>query len=301
MLDLNQLRIFHAAATARNFTRAAAAVHLTQPGVSKHIRQIEEQLGLPLFDRLGKHVELTEAGHVLLAATQQILTLAETAEQRIADLKGLRGGTLSLGASFPVGVYLLPAQLAAFRRDHPAVQIRLEISLTEKVLARVLANKLDIGLVSHEVNDARLASRVFYVDELIAIVPPGHPWARKRRVRPADMAVAPMILAAQGAGTRAALEERLAQQQIALGQVTEFGNMDGVKRAVEAGLGVSVQARSGVQRELASGHLVGIKLAGIDARLPYLLVRRKDKRLANAARAFVNQMLSGWKPAPTVR
>jgi DNA-binding transcriptional LysR family regulator len=260
--------------------------------VSKHIRQVEEYFGVPMFDRLGKKVALTEAGEVLFEATREIMHSVATAEQRIADLKGLHGGRLALGASFPVGVYVLPAKLAAFRKKYPEVEVTLEISLSERTAAKVLANKLDIGLVSHDVSDPRLVAKEFLVDEMIAIAPVDHPWAKKRRVRPEDLAKETVILAARGAGTRAVLEERLKEKQITLREVFEFGNLEGVKRAVEAGLGVSVQARSGVEREIAEGFLTGVRLTGMDTKLAYFYVRRRDKHLSNAAKAFLAMLVA---------
>src|SRR5271169_3830126 len=118
MINLNQLRIFHAVTETRSFTRAAEVVHLTQPGISKHIKQMEEYYGVPLFDRLGKKVALTQAGEILFATTQEVMSSIQAAEQRIDDLKGLRGGKLVLGISFPIGVYILPGVLAALREKY---------------------------------------------------------------------------------------------------------------------------------------------------------------------------------------
>jgi DNA-binding transcriptional LysR family regulator len=290
MLDLSQLRVFHAVCEARSFTRAAEAVHLTQPGVSKHIRQVEEYFGVPMFDRLGKKIALTEAGEILFEATREIMHSVATAEQRIADLQGMHGGRLALGASFPIGVYVLPAKLAAYRKAHPGVEVTLEISLSGRTAAKVLANKLDIGLVTHDVSDPRLVAKTFQVDELMAIAPIGHPWAKKRSVRPQDLVGETVILAARGAGTRAVLEERLKEKEIVLTKVYEFGNLEGVKRAVEAGLGVSIQVRSTVEREITEGFLTGVRLTGMDTKIAYFYVRRRDKHLSNAAKAFLKML-----------
>jgi len=293
MIDLNQLRVFHAVCQARSFTRAAEAVHLTQPGVSKHIKQVEEYFGLPMFDRLGKKVALTEAGEILFEATAAVMHSVETAEQKIEDLKGLHGGRLALGASFPIGIYVLPATLAAFRGKYPEVEVTLDISLSERIGAKVLANKLDIGLVSHDVSDARLVAKEFLTDELVAIAPTAHRWAKKKSIRPQELAAETVILAARGAGTRAVLEERLKEKHIALKQVLEFGNIEGVKRAVEAGLGVSVQARSCVGREIAGGFLAGVRLTGMETQIAYYCIRRREKHLSNAARAFLAMLGAG--------
>lgn len=287
MINLDQLRIFQAVAQARSFTRAADAVHLTQPGVSKHIKQMEEYFGAPLFDRLGKKVALTQAGEVLFAATQEIMASITAAEQRIEELKRLRGGKLVLGASFPIGIYVLPRILAAFRKQCPAVEVTLDISLSEKIVAKILANKLDLGLVSHEAHDPRLFAREFMADELIAIAPSDHRWANKKRIKPSELLSETFIVAARGAGTRAVVEERLNEKGIVLKHVVDFGNTEGVKRAVEAGLGVSIQARSVAQQEISTGSLTGVSLSGMEAKLEYFYLRHKDKHFTNAAKAFL--------------
>jgi len=287
MLNLNQLRIFQAVAEARSFTRAAAAVHLTQPGISKHIKQMEEHYGAPLFDRLGKKVALTEAGEILSEATREIMAYLTAAEQRIGELKGLHGGKLVLGASFPLGIYVLPGILAAFRKQYPAVEVTVDISLSERIVAKILANKLDLGLITPGVDDPRLFARQFMTDELIAIAPRNHRWASKKRLRPQELLGETFIVSARGAGTRAVVEERLKEMGIVLSRLVDFGNVEGVKRAVEAGLGVSIQARSVVEREISAGSLTGVALAGIDTKLARFYIRRKDKHLSNAAQAFL--------------
>jgi DNA-binding transcriptional LysR family regulator len=292
MINLNQLRVFHAVAQTRSFTRAAEVVHLTQPGVSKHIRQLEEYFGAPLFDRLGKKVALTQAGEMLFEASQEITASAAAAEQRIEELDGLHGGRLALGASFPLGIYVLPGFLAAFRKQYPQVEVLLEISLSEKIVAKILANKLDLGLVSHESHDPRLSAKKFMTDELIAIAPRGHRWAKMKSIRPQELPGETFIVAARGAGTRAVVEERLKAQGVRLEKVFDFGNIEGVKRAVEAGLGISIQSKSVVQREIAAGSLIGIRLAEMDATLESFYLRRKDKHLSNAAKAFLTLLES---------
>ena len=287
MINLDQLRIFQAVAQTRSFTRAAGIVHLTQPGISKHIKQMEEYYGVPLFDRTGKKVSLTEPGEILYEATLEVMAMMEAAERRIDDLKGLHGGTLRLGSSFPVGVYLLPEVLAAFRKQYPAVEVKLDISLSESIEAKLLANELDLGLVSHDARDPRLLARDFMTDELIAIVPTHHKWATKRKIKPQDLAGETFVVAAQGAGTRAVVEERIKAQGIVLQNVLEFGNLEGVKHAVEARLGISIQARSVVRREISAGTLHAIRLAGMDAKIQFYYVYRKNMHLSHAARAFL--------------
>jgi DNA-binding transcriptional LysR family regulator len=287
MINLDRLRIFRAVAEARSFTRAAEVVHLTQPGISKHIKQMEEYYGIPLFDRLGKKVALTQAGEILSEATEEIMASAIAAEQRIEELKGLHGGKLVLGASFALGIYVLPGVLAAFRKRYPAVEVTVDISLSAKIMAKILANKLELGLVSQEAHDPRLFAKQFMTDELIVVVPSNHRWANRKRIRPQELMKETFIVAARGAGVRAAVEERLKQKGIVLTNVIDFGNVEGVKRAVEAGLGISIQPRSVVQREISAGSLTGVSLAGLDDKLGRFYVGRRDKHLSNAAKAFL--------------
>jgi DNA-binding transcriptional LysR family regulator len=301
MTNLDQLRIFQAVAQTRSFTRAAAAVHLTQPGISKHIKQMEDYFATPLFDRSGKKVTLTTPGEILFDATQEIMATIDAAERRIDDLKGLRGGRLRLGTSFPIGVYLMPRVLAQYRKLYPSVEVALEITLSGTIGPKILANEIDLGLASYEPHDPRLVARQFMTDELIVIVPPDHRWAAKRRIAPTELTEEPFIVAAPGAGTRTVMEERLAALGIVLRNVLDFGNLEGVKHAVEAGLGISIQARSVVQREIASGTLRGVKLTGIDTAIPFFYVYRKNAHLNHAAQALVAMLPSASLPSRKLR
>jgi DNA-binding transcriptional LysR family regulator len=292
MVNLDQLRIFQAVARARSFTRAASLVHLTQPGISKHIKQMEQYFGVPLFDRAGKKVTLTAPGEILLAATQEIMAVIDAAERRIDDLKGLRGGKLRLGASFPVGVYILPAVLATFRKRNPAVDVTLEISLSETIETSTLANELDLGLVSHQPRDSRLLARAFMTDELVVILPRDHKWTAKKRIKPEDLRTETFVVAARGAGTRAVVEARLKAMGIVLDKVLEFGNLEGVKHAVEAGLGISIQARSVVRREITAGSLRAVPLMRMDPRIQYLYIYRQNRHLSHAAQEFLALLTS---------
>ena len=290
MINLDQLRVFQAVAQSGSFTRAADVVHLTQPGISKHIKQMEESFGTPLFDRSARKATLTEAGAILFEATQGVMAIIDVAEQRIEDLKGLRGGRLRLGTSFPIGVYLLPQVLAQFRKKYPGIEVNLNITVSEMIGPKVLANEIDLGLASYEPRDSRLVARAFMTDELVAIVPRDHKLAHKRHITPQELTEDTFIVAAPGGGTRTLLEERLRDQGIVLQKVLDFGNLEGVKHAVEAGLGISIQARSVVQREVASGSLRALKLVGIDRTIPFFYVCRKNAHLSHAANALIEML-----------
>lgn len=162
---------------------------------------------------------------------------------------------------------------------------------------KLLDNEIDLGLVSHDAHDPRLVARAFLRDELVVIVPPGHKWATKRRIDPQVLVGETCIVAAQGAGTRAVVEERLKTLGIGVPALLEFGNLEGAKHAVEAGLGVSVQARSVVRREVEAGSLHAIRLTGMDTSIQFFYVRRKNTHFTHAARELVG-LLEGTSTQP---
>jgi DNA-binding transcriptional LysR family regulator len=290
MDNLERLRVFHAVARAESFTKAADLLHLTQSGISKHIKAMEEELGVPLFDRMGKKVSLTSAGEILYEAAQEVLGSVASAEQRIQELAGLGRGRLRVGASFPVGLYVLPRMLAAYRKEHPAIEVTLAIATTANIEAKVLDNKLDFGLVSADVHHPRLLTFAFMGDELVVIVPPEHKWANRRTIKAQDLAEETFIVAARGAGARATVEERLKTKGIALSNILDFVNIEGVKHAVEAGLGISVQPRVAIQREIEAGTLIAIRLADMDPEIQYVYICRKKQIPSSAQKAFVEML-----------
>lgn len=290
MDNLERLRVFHAVAQAHSFTAAADSLHLTQSGVSKHIKAMEDEFGVPLFDRLGKKILLTQAGEILYEAAREVIDAVASAEQRIQELGGLGRGRLRIGASFPVGLYVLPRILAAYRNEYPAIEVTLAISTTASITAKVLDNKVDFGLVSADVQHPKLLSFAFMRDELVVIVPPQHKWVNRRNIRAEELAGETFIFAARGAGARVTVEERLNAKGIALPNVLDFVNIEGVKRAVEAGLGISVQPRIAIQREVDAGTLVAGRLADMDPEIHYVYISRKKQIPSAAQKAFVEML-----------
>ena len=290
MVNLERLRIFHAVVQTGSFTRAAEAVHLTQPGISKHIKALEDEMGVVLFDRQPRRVSLTQAGQILYEAAQDVASSVATAERHIQEMIGLRGGRLRVGASFPAGLYVLPRVLAAYRTKYPAIETTLAIAMTASIVAKVLDNKLDFGLVSADVHHPKLLSLAFMTDELVVIVPAEHKWAHRRSIKAQELMEETFIVAARGAGARAIVEERLQAKGITLTNILDFVNVEGVKHAVEAGLGISVQPRAVVQREVEAGSLVAIRLADMDSEMQYVYICRKKQVPSSAQKAFVEML-----------
>jgi len=289
--NLNQLRVFHSVATFLNFTRAAEELHLTQPGISKHIKDLEEHYGNRLFNRLGKKVVLTQAGEVLLKAVTEAFRLIDEANVRIGDLKGLVGGKLNIGASIMIGTYLLPRILAKYKQRHPGVDISLDISLSQQIEDKVLDSTLEVGLIGHRAADTRLIVRKFKSDRMVLIVSADHNWAKRRK--PIDLREVTdqtFLLPRQGSGTRKILEDLFQRSEIMLKHTMELGTTEGVKKGVEAGLGISIISRQIVQIELETGLIRSLNLKGADLRRDLFIVYRKDRYLSAAAQEFLRQV-----------
>jgi len=286
--NLNQLRVFHAVVEMLSFTRAAEALHLTQPGISKHIKNLEEFYGTRLFDRLGKKVVLTQAGEILFKTTRNIFKLIPESKVIVDDLQGLGNGKLSVGASIMIGTYILPDLMGVFRRKHPGVEIAVDIALSHAVTDNVLNNAVEIGFIGHPADDERLVIKKFKTDRLLLVVSVKHEWAKNKSVvRLQELAGQPFLLAKQGSGTRNILEERIQKAGVTLNKTIEFGNTEGVKKAVEANLGISILSEHAVAGELASRMLKSIPLRGIDLKRNLYVVYHKNKYLSEAAKAFL--------------
>ena len=292
-LNLNQLRIFHTAAELLSFSRAAEELNLTQPGISKHIQGLERYYGTRLFSRLGKRIILTQAGEVLFRITREVFRLLDESEARINDLESLTAGKLSIGASITIGTYILPELLVVFRNKYPEVALAIDISLSQQVADKVIDNTLEIGLIGHLPDHGKLFTKQFKTDSLVLIVSSEHPWTtRTSPVRVNELVDQPFLLPQLGSGTRKIVEAVLARTEIVLKQSIVLGTTEGVKRGVEAGLGISIISRSVVAGELSAGRIRSIPITGLNLQRNFYFIYHKDRYLSEAARAFLRLVSS---------
>jgi DNA-binding transcriptional LysR family regulator len=287
-MNMNQLKIFHTVAKLQGFTRASKELFLTQPGISKHIKQLEEYYGTPLFDRLGKKVVCTQAGEVLFEATKSILKLLDDAGITIDDLKGLMGGKLKVGASFTMGIYIISKILGDFSLNYPGIEIILDVSLSDQIAEGVLSNDIDIGFIGSLVDDERLVPEKFLEDELVVIVPHNHSWKTRKSIKLQELVDQPFIVSGHGSGTRIFVETQLKEMGITLKKKIVFGNTEAVKKAVVAGLGVSIISKFAIETEANSDLIKTIRLPDSNFNRTFYYIYRKDKYLTNAVKAFIS-------------
>ena len=288
-MTLEQLRTFCAIARLGSFTRAAEELHLTQPAVSSQINALETALKVKLFDRLGKSIALTPAGQIVLSAAADILRHVDDMRQALEELEGLRTGRLRVGASLVVGVYLLPEIVRRFKDHYPHINVALRIERAHRIINLIMNNELDIGLVGEgsPVTDERLVLQPLMRDELVVITPPGHRWAGRGAIAPGDLANEPFIIPARDFATSEVILQRVAAAGLKLSTPMELGNIEAVKKAVEAGLGISIVSRCAVQRELDGGTLKAVRVRGVPLDRQLFYCWRKGKEFSKAAHAFI--------------
>lgn len=274
-----RLQVFHTVARMLSFTKAAEALHMTQPAVTFQVRQLEEYFNTRLFDRAHNRVTLTEAGRRVFDYAERIFDLYGEMEEAVQEMTGDLSGALTLGASTTIAEYMLPALLGDFKAQHPDVNIRLKVSNTEGIVSMVENNVIDLGVVEAPVSNKNLLVEVCRVDRLGVIVPPGHPLAGRASVTIGELGAYPFVGREEGSGTREVIMEYMAAQGMEKGELNvclELGSSEAIKGAVEAGMGVSILSRASLAKELALGGLAYVELDPPLER-PFSFVRQRQK------------------------
>jgi LysR family transcriptional regulator, low CO2-responsive transcriptional regulator len=287
-VTLRQLRTFKTVADLTSFSLAAQRLKLSQPSVSYQVKELEEALGLPLLDRLGRRVQLTEAGTLLYGYARRMLDTLDEATVAIEEMRGIHRGSLRVGASTTVGIYLLPAALGAFKKLHPGLVISLEIGSRARVQEEVLNNVLDLAVVGPASKDPDLAIVPFLSDELVVVAPAGHPLAGKAGLSLKDLAKEPFIMREATSGSRWSLEKEARKAGAKLVAAMELGSNGAIKHAVESGLGLAVISRYAIALELASGRLVELKVRGFPIRRDWNIVHLRRRKLPASVTAFID-------------
>jgi DNA-binding transcriptional LysR family regulator len=284
-VSLRQLRVFEAVARQLSYTRAAEELHLTQPAVSMQVRQLEDQVGLPLFEKLGKSIALTDAGRELCHYSRGINRSLQEMEEVLESLKGLSRGRLSVAVASTVN-YFAPRLLAVFHKRYPGIALRLDVTNRERLLRLLEANAVDMVLMGQPPDAADVESDAFMENPLVAIAPPEHPLAVERAVPLARLATEVFVMREPGSGTRQAMERFFAEHGIAIRHGMQMTRNEAIKQAVRAGLGLSVVSLHTVELELETRRLVVVDVQEFPIERHWHLVYRRGKRLSPAARAF---------------
>lgn len=285
-MDLAELQVFVTVATERSFSRAAARLHRTQPAVSQAVRRLEDELGERLFDRSAKDGKLTEAGRVLLDYAQRLMRLAEEADVAVRELRDLRRGRVLIGANEAAVHALLPV-VQRFRERHPGVQVDVRRIPSRQIGVEVLQRSLDFGVLSFAPPEAGLASVVIGDDALVMLVAPGHPLAARKEVTIAEFGRQTVIAHNEASPARERVLRLFEQRHAPLNIQIALPSLDGIKRAVEMGLGVALLPRRCALAEISRGTLVAVRVAQVRLPRHMRLVYRQGAQLSHAAAAFL--------------
>jgi DNA-binding transcriptional LysR family regulator len=290
-VSLRQLRVFEAAASHRSFSKAAESLHLTQPGGSMHIKELETNAGLPLFERIGRKLYVTEAGQELLARTREILRALKDAEDTLNGLRGLRRGRINL-AVVSTAKYFVPQLLARFGRDFPELEIRLTVNNRSSVIEQLVANDVDLAIMGRSPQSLDTVAEPFAQNPHVIIAAPDHPLASQRGIQVETVARENFIVREPGSGTRIAMQQYFEEFGLACNVGMEMASNETIKQAVMAGMGISFISRHTLDLELQTQRLVVLDVRGTPVIRLWHVAHLVKKRLSPTAVAFKEFVLT---------
>lgn len=283
---LQQLRLFEAVARHSSFTRAAEEVHLSQPAVSIQVKRLEENVGLALFEQVGKRITLTEAGRELYAASKDVLGRLSELDGAIDALRGEVAGNLRVTA-VTSAKYFLPHLLGAFLRRYPDVEPKLMVANRSNLLERVADNEDDLYVMGHVPQDLDVEEYPFLENIIAVVAAPDHPLADKGTVSLKEVTAERFLVRESGSGNRKVVEEFFAEQGLNITPYMELGSAEAIKQGVMAGLGISALSLHNLRLEIAAGQIVVLPVEGFPLRRRWNVVHRKGKRLSRSALTFI--------------
>jgi len=289
-MDLDQLHTFLEIVRLKSFSKAAQTCYRTQPAVSAQVRQLEQELGAALFERLGTKISLTTAGKIFAEYAEQILDLRRRAQDSINELERVPRGELVIAANEATCIYVLPGVFAEYVKKFPNVQLSVDRSYGSRVVEAVMDNLADFGITQLPVQDKKLQVVKIHSDEIILLLPAKHALAHRRQVTPRDLIGQPLLMPKSGT-TRARLDVWMEPVESEIQIAMELDSTEMIKRFVMSGLGISFLAASNCREEVAQGRLAAVPLGPEPMDRKVALIYRKDKALSKAALGFIQVIL----------
>jgi DNA-binding transcriptional LysR family regulator len=293
-MDLAELQVFLAVATERSFSRAATRLHRTQPAVSQAVKRLEEDLGERLFDRSSKGGQLTEAGKVLLDYAERLTRLEEEARGAVRELQDLRRGRVLIGANEAAVHVLLPAILQ-FRNDHPRAQVEVSRRPAREIASDVLNRTLDFGVLTFPPRERGLLSLSLAEDELVMLIHPSHPLAKRGQVTMEELGRQTVIAHNDPSPARERVLRLYEQHHEPINIQIGLPSLDGIKRAVEMGLGVALLPRRCALSEIANRQLSAVKVPQLRLPRHVRLIYRRSGEMSHAAEVFLDVAKEIWQ------
>ena len=279
-MNIHQVHIFNIAAKTLSITQTAKKMHLSQPSVSIQIKDLEDALHVRLFERINRKITLTDAGKVFFEYSEKLLNLIEEVNAVMNEFSTGDVGKLVLGASSTVGIYVLPRHLGEFKDLYPKAEIALMVQNRQEALEHCIAGEMDFAFIQDPPKHPDLVSEFFMKDELVVVCSPKHHWANREHLtmKMLTSEPVPIILREKGSGTRDLIEYVLKRYGIERKVTMELSSSEGIKRAVEANLGVAVLSRNVIGEEVKSRRLVSLPIRELNTKRDFYLVRNKKRR-----------------------
>ncbi|VAX20790.1 Transcriptional regulator, LysR family [hydrothermal vent metagenome] len=295
-VTIHQLDLFLEAAKLKNFSRAADKMAITQPAFSAQIMKLETILGMPLFERIGRRVELTQAGAVFEEYARRTIATLKEGKDVIDDMSRNVIGTLRIGASSTIANYVLPAYLGRFKKANPVCAIEMLVGNTNQVEEALLRNDIDMGLVEGPLQHKEVKVYLFKKDELVVIFSPSHRWSGKKKITIDQLRKEPLIIREKGSGTRKVFMDFANEANKPWNIAMELGNTEAIKKSAQANLGVAVLSASAVDHEIKdkSLHIARIEGYKFDRKLNVIML--ENKYISNPLKSFIAIMKPAENP-----
>lgn len=289
-LTLRQLKVFESVARYLSYSRAADELHLTQPAVSMQIKQLEDNINLPLFEQLGKRIFLTEAGQELYQYSRAISQQLADLEVALDELKGMERGKLNISVVTTAN-YFAPHLLAKFCQRYTGVTVSLNVSNRETVLKQLSDNLIDLAIMGQPPDHLDIDSQSFMENPLVVVAPPNHPLCKEKKIAVKRLASEIFLVRESGSGTGSAMERFFAAHEIKINKGMETDTTEAIKQAVQAGMGLGIMSRHTVELELETERLKILDIQNFPIMRYWHVVNRKNKRLSNVANTFRDFLL----------
>jgi DNA-binding transcriptional LysR family regulator len=288
-MDLWQLNVFCKVVDLKSFSKAGMSIHLSQPTVSSHIKDLEEHFGCILIDRLGKEALPTQAGQLLYRYARKLLSLRDETESAMSQYQGKIKGRLSIGGSTIPGGFLLPRLIGEFKKKFPEVTISLSVGDTENIIGEILAGEVELGIVGAVSDNKKIFQEKLIDDYMRLIIPQNHKWAGRRQVSLELLKQEPFIVREKGSGTLKSFQESLEKIGSgieALKIIASMGSTISVIQGIKQNVGVSVLSTISVNEELSAGTLKALSVEGLSLTRSFYLTRHKMRSLSPLGEAF---------------
>lgn len=288
-ITLRQLQVFRAVCSNRSYSRAAEDMALSQPAVSLQMRQLEELIGQPLFEYMGRQLYLTDAAEALSQASKDIFDRLEMLDMQLSDLQGCLQGQLTLAVESSAK-YFVPHLFAAFQKTHQEVGLQLVVANRRQIIRRLTDNRDDLVIMSLLPSELELDFWPFMENPVVAVAPPEHPLCQAGKYAPLtlkDLTPYPLLVREPGSGTRQATDEYLRQKRAHFQQILEINSLDALREGVIAGLGLALLPRHAVTLELAHGLLQELPVTELPLYRSWCILHPRGKRLSPVAQAFL--------------